>query len=233
MRLESRLRDIKFKVDFVERDFRSVLIEWGRTKVICSATINDGVPHFLRGTKSGWLKAEYSMLPCSSNERIVREAMKGKQSGRTWEIQRLIGRSLRKALDLSKLGEKTITVDCDVLQADGGTRVASITGGYIAMKLAIAVALKRGILRSNPIVDQIAAISVGIANGDVLLDLNFEEDVLAEVDMNIAMNGRGEYIEIQGSSEKGAFNQNQLIKMISLAQSGIIEVLRLQNEVEL
>ena len=188
----------------------SVLIEVGNTKVICTASVNDKVPSFLRGTGKGWVTAEYSMLPRATNERNPREASKGKLTGRTVEIQRLIGRALRASIDLEKLGERLITIDCDVIQADGGTRTTSITGGYIALALAIKKLLDEEILEENPLISNVAAISVGKIDSNLMVDLKYSEDSAAEVDMNVIMNKKGECIEVQGTGEESTFTRAEL-----------------------
>ena len=195
----NELRQIKVTKDFNIYAEGSVLMEFGNTKVICTASVSEKVPPFLKNQGKGWLTAEYSMLPRATGERNTREAAKGKLSGRTMEIQRLIGRALRAAIDLDKLGERTITIDCDVIQADGGTRTTSISGGFIALALAMKKLLKEGIIKENPIISNVAAISVGIVNNTPMLDLKYSEDSIAEVDMNIIMNGKGEFVEVQGT----------------------------------
>ena len=207
----------------------SVMIEMGNTKVLCTASVNDKVPPFLKGQGKGWLTAEYSMLPRATQDRNIREAAKGKLSGRTMEIQRLIGRSLRACVDLEKLGEKTITVDCDVIQADGGTRTASITGGYIALALAIQKLLKEERIKENPIISKIAAISVGIVKGQTLLDLKYTEDSAAEVDMNVIMNSKGEYVEVQGTGEEATYTRAELNDLLDYAEKGIRELFEVQE----
>jgi ribonuclease PH len=209
----------------------SVLIEVGDTKVICAATVEDKVPPFLKGTGKGWVTAEYSMLPRSSKERIPREAVKGKLSGRTQEIQRLIGRSLRAIMDLPKLGERTVWIDCDVIQADGGTRTASISGAFVALALALRAAKKHGSTAPLPIRDHVAATSVGIVNETTLLDLNYEEDSKAEVDMNVVMTGTGELVEVQGTAESRPFAQATLHHMLEVAGGGIRKLIDIQREV--
>ncbi|HEY7818438.1 MAG TPA: ribonuclease PH [Vicinamibacteria bacterium] len=209
----------------------SVLIEVGDTKVICAATVEDKVPPFLKGTGTGWVTAEYSMLPRSSRERIPREAVKGKLSGRTQEIQRLIGRSLRAIMDLPKLGERTVWIDCDVIQADGGTRTASISGAFVALALALRAAKKPGGNAALPIRDHVAATSVGIVNETTLLDLNYEEDSKAEVDMNVVMTGSGELVEVQGTAESRPFAQATLHQMLEVAGGGIRKLIDIQREV--
>ena len=207
------------------------MIEFGNTKVICTASVSDKVPPFMRGQGKGWLTAEYSMIPRATGERNQRESAKGKLSGRTMEIQRLIGRALRTAVDLDKLGERTITIDCDVIQADGGTRTTSISGGFIALALAVKKLMKDRVLSVNPIVSNVAAISVGIVRGTPMLDLMYTEDSAAEVDMNVVMNGKGEFVEVQGTGEEATYTRKELNELIDLAEVGIKEIIRLQNEI--
>jgi ribonuclease PH len=207
----------------------SALIEMGNTKVICTATVEEKVPAFLRGKGAGWVTAEYAMLPRSTQTRTQREIQR--LSGRTQEIQRLIGRSLRAAVDLVKLGERQITIDCDVIMADGGTRCASITGGFVALAIACKKLVNAGILKENPIISEIAAVSVGIINNSIILDLCYEEDFAADVDMNIVGTASGEFVEIQGTAEQGTFNFNQMNQMIELAQKGIRELIEIQKSV--
>jgi len=209
----------------------SVLIEFGKTKVICNASIEAGVPSFLRGKDTGWITAEYGMLPRSTGSRMQREAAQRKQGGRTMEIQRLIGRSLRSIIDMDLLGENTVVVDCDVIQADGGTRTASITGGCLALNDAINKALTDGLITKNPIKEMIASVSVGIHDGKALLDLNYLEDSAAETDMNVVMDGKNNFIEIQGTSEKRPFTYQELESMLTLAKKGITELFKYQKEV--
>lgn len=225
------LREIKITKDFNLYAEGSVLIEFGNTKVICTASVSEKVPPFMRGQGKGWLTAEYSMIPRATGERNQRESAKGKLSGRTMEIQRLIGRALRTAVDLEKLGERTITIDCDVIQADGGTRTASISGGFIALALAVKKLMKDRVLNVNPIVSNVAAISVGIVRGTPMLDLMYTEDSAAEVDMNVVMNGKGEFVEVQGTGEEATYTRKELNELIDLAEVGIKEIIRLQNEV--
>lgn len=208
----------------------SVLVSFGHTKVICTATIEEKVPPFLRGENKGWVTAEYSMLPRATNVRNVREAARGKLTGRTMEIQRLVGRTLRSVVDLKKLGERSIFIDCDVIQADGGTRTASITGGFIALKMAIKKLLDAEMIKEDPIKDYLAALSVGICEGEVRLDLEYEEDSKAEVDMNIVMTESGQFVEIQGTGEEHTFSEEQLMEMLRLAKKGINELIELQKE---
>jgi ribonuclease PH len=209
----------------------SVLIEVGDTKVICTAKLEERVPQFLRNSGKGWITAEYGMLPGSSQVRIGREASRGKIGGRTHEIQRLVGRSLRAIADLRSLGEKTIWVDCDVIQADGGTRTASITGAYVAFREAVASWLTKGLLAADPIKDSVAAVSVGIIDGKVLLDLSYEEDSRADVDMNFVMTGSGKFVEVQGTAESAPFTGKQMERMTEIAQEGILELLKAQKKV--
>ena len=225
------LREIKITKDFNLYAEGSVLIEFGNTKVICTASVSEKVPPFMRGQGKGWLTAEYSMIPRATGERNQRESAKGKLSGRTMEIQRLIGRALRTAVDLDKLGERTITIDCDVIQADGGTRTTSISGGFIALALAVKKLMKDRVLNVNPIVSNVAAISVGIVRGTPMLDLMYTEDSAAEVDMNVVMNGKGELVEVQGTGEEATYTRKELNELIDLAEVGIKEIIRLQNEV--
>lgn len=205
-----------------------MLVEFGDTQVLCTASVEDTVPAFLRGKGQGWVTAEYGMLPRSTHTRTAREAARGKQSGRTQEIQRLIGRSLRAVIDLKALGERTITVDCDVLQADGGTRTASITGGYVALAQACERLVSRNVIPSNPIHGQVAAVSVGICNGVPVLDLDYAEDSTAETDMNVVMNNGGGFVEIQGTAEGHAFRRHELDALLNLAASGMGELFALQ-----
>ena len=209
----------------------SVLIEIGNTKVLCTASVSDKVPPFLRGTGKGWLTAEYSMLPRATNERNSRESAKGKLSGRTVVIQRLIGRALRASIDLEKLGERLITIDCDVLQADGGTRTTSITGGYIALALAIKKLLADEVIEENPLISNVAAISVGKLNSNLIVDLKYSEDSAAEVDMNVIMNKKGEFIEVQGTGEESTFTRKELNALLDLAENSINRIIALQDEI--
>ena len=209
----------------------SVLIEVGDTKVICAATIEDRVPSFLRGRGSGWVTAEYGMLPRSSQERIPRESVRGKVSGRTQEIQRLVGRSLRAVMDLPKLGERTVWIDCDVLQADGGTRTASITGAFVALALALRAQQDAGKLAADPIKDHVAATSIGMLDDQYLLDLNYHEDSRADVDMNVVMTGAGKFVEVQGTAESRPFSHDALRKMLELAARGIDDIVKTQRDV--
>lgn len=208
----------------------SVLISFGNTKVICTASISDRVPPFLRNQGKGWITAEYSMLPRATGERNNRESARGKLTGRTMEIQRLIGRSLRACIDLDKIGERTITIDCDVIQADGGTRTASITGGYIALAMAIERMIKLGKIKVNPLKSKVAAISVGIVSGIPMLDLKYTEDSSAEVDMNVVMNDKGEFIEVQGTGEEATYSRKELNELLDLAEIGLKELFEVQTQ---
>jgi len=229
-RRNDELREVSFIPNFTNNKDGSCLVSFGNTKVICNATFNAGhVPGFLRNSGRGWLTAEYSMLPKATNERNQREAVKGSQSGRTLEIQRLIGRSLRAIIDTEKLGEHTIIIDCDVIQADGGTRTASICGGFVVLSMCAQNALKNGILKESPIVNSVAAVSCGIHHGNVLLDLKYEEDSTADVDANFIISGTGELIDIQATSEGAPFKTDDFLKMLSLAEKGISEIKSLQH----
>ena len=233
MRLSQRknneLRSIKIIRNYTKHAEGSVLITCGDTHVICTASIEENVPSFLKGKNQGWVTAEYGMLPRSTPIRMARESSKGKQSGRTQEIQRLIGRSLRSIIDLKKLGEITIKIDCDVIQADGGTRTASITGAYIALYDAIQNIIDKGIIKNSPIIDSIAAISLGIKNSEILLDLDYLEDSTCDTDMNIVMTGSGKFIEIQGTAEGKAFTRDQMNNLIDIAEHGIKQLTDIQN----
>ncbi|KEP31999.1 ribonuclease PH [Bacillus safensis] len=236
MRLDERqydeLRKIEIEAGYITHPEGSVLISAGNTKVICNASIEDRVPPFLRGEGKGWITAEYSMLPRATAQRTIRESSKGKVTGRTMEIQRLIGRALRAVVDLEKLGERTIWIDCDVIQADGGTRTASITGAFVAMTLAIQKLRAEGVIKENPITDYLAAISVGIdSQQGLLLDLNYEEDSSAEVDMNVIMTGAGRFVELQGTGEEATFSREQLNGLLDLAEKGIKELIKKQKAV--
>ncbi|MDH5178724.1 MAG: ribonuclease PH [Gammaproteobacteria bacterium] len=229
-RAPDQLRPIQLTRNYTKHAEGSVLVEFGDTKVICTATVEDKVPGFLRGQGKGWITAEYGMLPRSTGSRMGREAARGKQGGRTMEIQRLIGRSLRAAVDLGKLGEHTITIDCDVIQADGGTRTASITGGYVALADAINYLLENKKIDKNPLINQIASISVGVFNGTPVSDLDYAEDSNCETDMNIVMNDKGGFIEIQGTAEGDAFSQQDLDAMLGLAKDSIAQLMAKQTE---
>jgi ribonuclease PH len=225
------LRAVVFQRDFTEFAPGSVLVEMGRTKVLCTASVEDRVPPWMRGSGRGWVTAEYSMLPGSTAERVAREAAKGKQSGRTQEIQRLIGRSLRAVCDLVALGELQVTVDCDALQADGGTRTASICGAYLALHDAFSRLVHEGRLRANPLTDAVAAVSVGIVDGVPMLDLPYAEDSRAEVDMNVVMTGSGRFVEVQGTAEGVPFSRRELDELLALGEAGIARLLAMQDAV--
>jgi len=227
-RAADELRRVSFTRRFAKHAEGSVLVEFGDTHVLCTASVEETIPPFLRGKGQGWVTAEYGMLPRSTHTRTAREAARGKQTGRTQEIQRLIGRSLRAVTDLKALGERTITLDCDVLQADGGTRTASITGGYIALAEACEALVKKRLIPANPLHGQIAAISVGICDGVPVLDLDYAEDSQAETDMNVVMNNGGAFVEVQGTAEGHAFRRHELDAMLNLAASGIGQLFALQ-----
>ena len=225
-----QLRNIKFTRNYTKHAEGSVLVEFGDTKVLCTATVEDRVPRWLKGKNQGWVTAEYGMLPRSTGSRMGREAARGKQGGRTMEIQRLIARSLRAVVNLEALGERNITVDCDVIQADGGTRTASITGGYVALADAMQWLVNEGKLEKNPIIGQVASVSVGIYEGTPVLDLDYAEDSNAETDMNVVMNNDGGFIEVQGTAEGHAFRRDELDAMLALAQSGIEQLIEHQRD---
>ena len=229
-RATDQLRLVNMEIGFSDTSPGSVLIEMGRTKVLCTASIEDRVPPFLIGKNTGWLTAEYSMLPGSSNRRVAREGASGKVNSRTREIQRLIGRALRAAVDLDKLGERTIYLDCDVLQADGGTRTTSITGAFVALKIAINSLIENGVISADPIVQAVAAVSVGIVDDNVLLDLCYEEDVRAATDMNVAMDNAGGFIEIQGTGEARSFSRKETEEMLDVASKGIERLFKAQTQ---
>jgi len=228
-RANDELRPVKITRNFTRHAEGSVLIEYGDTRVLCNASVENSVPGFLRGKGKGWVTAEYGMLPRSTGSRMRREASVGKQGGRTMEIQRLIGRALRASLDMEKLGERTITIDCDVIQADGGTRTASISGAWVALYDAIQAMTERGDLKQSPILCQVAAVSVGIYQNQAVLDLDYIEDSTADTDMNIVMNDKGGFIEVQGTAEAAAFDESELIKMVALAKNGITQIFELQK----
>ena len=230
-RTPEQMRPVKITRHYTRYAEGSVLIEYGETKVICTASIIEKVPPFLKGSGQGWLTAEYGMLPRSTGERMQREAARGKQSGRTMEIQRLIGRALRSILNLEKIGEHTIQIDCDVIQADGGTRTASITGAFIALHDAIEYLRTEKIIAINPIQDQVAAVSVGILQGQPLLDLDYAEDSNCDTDLNIVMTGNLGLVEVQGTAEKVAFSRQELDVMLDMAQQGLQELFTLQRQV--
>ncbi|MBL7479471.1 ribonuclease PH [Legionella bononiensis] len=225
----NQLRPIKITRNFTNHAEGSVFVEFGQTRVLCNASVIEGVPRFLKGKNQGWVTAEYGMLPRATHSRTEREASKGKQGGRTLEIQRLIGRSLRACMDLKVIGENTITLDCDVIQADGGTRTAAITGACVAMRDAINWMVQREKIRKMPAFNYVAAVSVGIYRGQPVLDLDYAEDVLAETDMNVVMNEAGHFIEVQGTAEDQFFNRDQLNSMLALAESGIPQLIELQK----
>ena len=220
---------MRISVDFTENPLASVLIEMGRTRVLCTVCEDDGVPRWLKGRGRGWITAEYSMLPGSTNTRSQREVSRGRPSGRTQEIQRLIGRSLRAVADLAALGERTLWVDCDVLQADGGTRCASITGAYVGVALGVRRLLDRGVLKRDPLRDTVAAISAGVVDGQVVLDLPYAEDARAAVDMNVVATGSGRFVEVQGTGEEATFSRDELDSLTAIALEGIAELTRAQQ----
>ena len=228
-RKPNELRAIRITKNYVSHPEGSVLVEFGETKVICNATIENNVPRFLKGKNMGWVTAEYGMLPRSTNERMRREA-KNKQSGRTMEIQRLIGRSLRSSVNLEKLGDRSITVDCDVIQADGGTRTASITGGFVALCLALRSQDDNSFSSTDAIKSFTGSVSLGKVDGEIVLDLDYEEDSNAETDMNFIMNDEGNFIEIQGTAEKGSFSKKELDQMTALASEGIESIIEIQKK---
>ena len=229
-RLANQLRKVVIKKNYLKHAAGSCLIQMGDTHVICSASVDEKVPPFLRGQGKGWMTAEYGMLPGSCTGRIEREAARGKQSGRTQEIQRLIGRSLRSVSDLTKLGERTIILDADVVQGDGGTRTASITGCFIALALAVEKLMKKGLVKESPLRDYVAAVSAGIIDGEPRLDLCYEEDSKAEVDMNVVMTGSAQFVEIQGTAEGVPFSQKQMDHMLKLAGKGIRQLVAMQKK---
>ena len=224
------MRTVRFTRHYTRHAEGSVLVEFGDTRVLCTATIEDGVPGFLRGKGQGWVTAEYGMLPRATHSRSPREAARGKQTGRTQEIQRLIGRSLRAVVDLRALGERTVTLDCDVLQADGGTRTAAITGSYVALADAVTALRARRALAASPLHGQVAAVSVGIIGGQPMLDLDYGEDSEAETDMNVVMNNGGAFIEVQGTAEGHAFRRHEFDALLNLAVAGISELCALQSQ---
>src|SRR6266705_3964252 len=229
-RRSNELRPVKIHRSFIKYAEGSVLIEMGSTKVICTATVEEKVPQFMRGQNRGWVTAEYAMIPRATLERVPREATKGKQGGRTLEIQRLIGRSLRAITDMDELGERTFWIDCDVIQADGGTRTASVTGAFVALADAITVVKAKGLIKKNPLKDYLAAVSIGKVGGELLADLCYAEDSLAEVDLNLVMTGKGQFVEIQGTAEKWPFTLDELNKFLALGWHGISALVKLQQE---
>ena len=230
-RAPDELRKVEIQLGFTENPAGSVLIRTGKTIVLCTATLEKSVPGWLRGSGKGWVTAEYSMLPGATDTRSEREAQKGKLSGRTQEIQRLIGRSLRAVIDLNALGERAIYIDCDVLQADGGTRTAAVTGGYVALAAACKRLVEVGLLKQSPLRDSVAAISVGVVDGEILLDLPYAEDSRAEVDMNVVQTGSGRLVEVQGTGEGGTFDRKLLDRMLDVAEHGIAELAAIQARV--
>ena len=229
-RAQDQMRDIRITRKYTKHAEGSVLVEFGDTKVICTASVEERVPGFLRGQGQGWVTAEYGMLPRSTGSRMGREAARGKQGGRTMEIQRLIGRSLRAVVDLKALGERSIAIDCDVIQADGGTRTASITGGYVALADAINHLMEKKLLTKSPLTGQVASVSVGIYQDNAVLDLDYAEDSNAETDMNVVMNDQGQFIEVQGTAEGHAFNQEEMNTMLDYARKGIKELIEHQKQ---
>jgi ribonuclease PH len=229
-RAPDEMRHIRITRNYTMHAEGSVLVEFGNTRVLCNATIEERVPGFLRGKGQGWVTAEYGMLPRSTNSRMDREAARGKQGGRTMEIQRLIGRSLRAVVDLQALGERSVTIDCDVIQADGGTRTASITGGFVALADAVQTLLDSKAINKNPLTGQVASVSVGIYKGTPVLDLDYPEDCNAETDMNVVMSDAGDFIEVQGTAEGHPFNQDELNSMLALARKGISELITSQQD---
>ncbi len=228
-RKPDQLRSIRITRHYTKHAEGSVLIECGDTKVICTASVDEKVPPHKKGSGEGWVTAEYGMLPRSTGERMQREAARGKQTGRTQEIQRLIGRSLRAVIDLGKLGERTITMDCDVIQADGGTRTASITGAFVALHDAVASLMQKGLVKENPLKDFIAAISVGIYEGTPVLDLDYVEDSACDTDMNVVMLGNGHFVEVQGTAEGHAFSREEMDTLLELAKNGIEQLIEMQR----
>ncbi|MCI1278369.1 MAG: ribonuclease PH [Nitrospira sp.] len=228
-RRRDQIRPVKVTRGFTKHAEGSVLIEMGDTKVICTASIEEKVPPFLKGKGTGWVTAEYAMLPRATHDRSPRESVKGKQGGRTLEIQRLVGRALRAVIDTGRLGERTIWIDCDVIQADGGTRTASITGSFIALADAVAVLRKKDLIKVNPLTDYLAAISIGKVGGQVMVDLAYEEDSHAEVDLNLVMTGAGQYVEVQGTAEKTPFNKKDMDEFLDLGWGAIRELVELQK----
>ena len=229
-RSNNELRKIRFTRAYTEYAEGSVLAEFGRTHVLCTASVDERVPSFLKGSGKGWVTAEYGMLPRATHSRTQREAVRGRQQGRVVEIQRLIGRALRSVMDMEALGERTIVLDCDVLQADGGTRTAAISGAFIALHDAVSCLLKRSVLKQDPIHGAVAAVSVGICAGEPVLDLDYKEDSSAETDMNVVMNEAGQFVEIQGTAEGHAFHREELDAMLELARAGTQAIIRLQRE---
>ena len=230
-RTATQMRPVRIIPNFIQAAEGSVLIEIGRTRVICTASVEEVVPPFLRNTGKGWVTSEYAMIPRATNTRTARESSTGKRSGRTLEIQRLIGRSLRTAIDMDRIGERTIWLDCDVIEADGGTRTASITGSFVALKLAVKSLLDSGKLSKDPMLCFVAAVSVGVVGGVPMLDLNYAEDSGADVDFNIVMTDKGEFVEIQGTAERNPFNESALNELLKLGRAGILELIEKQRQV--
>ncbi|MGH7206642.1 MAG: ribonuclease PH [Nitrospiraceae bacterium] len=229
-RREDQIRPVKISRDFIKYAEGSVLIEMGGTKVICTASVEEKVPPFLKDKGRGWVTAEYAMLPRATQDRTQREAVKGRQGGRTLEIQRLVGRSLRAVTDMAEMGERTVWIDCDVIQADGGTRTASITGAFIALADAFAVLKRKKLIKRRPITDYLAAISIGKVGGQIMVDLAYEEDALADVDLNLVMTGRGRYVEVQGTAERAPFEKKDLDEFVALGWKAIQDLVALQRE---
>ena len=230
LRSPDQMRSVRFTRQYTRHAEGSVLVEFGDTKVLVTASIEESVPPFLKGKGQGWVTAEYGMLPRSTNSRMKREAAQGKQSGRTQEIQRLIGRSLRAVVDLKALGERQIVLDCDVIQADGGTRTASITGAWVALSDAVQTLLDKGLLKTSPVIDHVAAISVGIFENQAVLDLDYPEDSNCETDMNVVMTGKGHFVEVQGTAEGVAFSRAEMNSLLDLAEAGIRDLVQKQKE---
>lgn len=228
-RAADELRPVTFERGWLEQAEGSALVSFGRTRVLCTASFTAGVPRWLKGSGTGWVTAEYAMLPRATNTRNDRESVKGKLGGRTQEISRLIGRSMRAVVDMSALGENTIVIDCDVLQADGGTRTAAITGAYVALMDAVTWAIGEGLMKSSPLIDSVAAVSVGIVDGEPRLDLHYDDDVRAQTDMNVVMTGGGKYVEVQGTAEGEPFDRALLDQLLGLAGDGCAELTRLQT----
>jgi len=230
-RAPDQMRPVEITSGILKTAEGSTLITVGNTRVLCAASVEDSVPQFLRGTGKGWVTAEYSMLPRATMKRTPREVNKGRPSGRTHEIQRLIGRSLRAVVDMALLGERTVTLDCDVMQADGGTRTASVTGAFVALALALQQCVKYGMIKRLPLIDYVAATSVGILGGEPMIDLCYEEDSQAAVDMNVVMTGAGRFVEVQATAERHAFDDEQMARMMALARGGIAELVEIQKRV--
>ncbi len=235
MRIDNRapdqMRPVEITTGYLQTAEGSTLITVGNTRVLCAASVEDSVPQFLRGSGKGWVTAEYSMLPRATMKRTPREVNKGRPSGRTHEIQRLIGRSLRAEVDTALLGERTVTLECDVMQADGGTRTASVTGAFVALALALQQCVKYGMIKRLPLIDYVAATSVGILGGEPMIDLCYEEDSQAAVDMNVVMTGAGRFVEVQATAERHAFDDDHMARMLALARSGIAELVEIQKRV--